>query len=194
MTRTAVALALAAAFAIASAPALAQQKKTVLSLDTAKKMAQACVDKATAEGWKMNIAILDDGGNLKHFVRMDGAFLGSIQIAQLKANTSASFPFSTKQVGEIVQTRVPGLAFVPGLVTFEGGLPIKTGGGEHIGSIGVSGATARAGRRLRASRAGCGQGRPQVTCVERGRIEVTPALHTTADSLNSAALRLSRGG
>ena len=73
---------------------------------------------------------------------MDGAFLGSIQIAQLKANTSANFPFSTKQVGEIVQTRVPGLAFVPGLVTFEGGLPIKTAGGEHIGAIGVSGATA----------------------------------------------------
>lgn len=122
--------------------AWAQDKKTVLTIDTAKKMAAACVAKAKAEGWKMNIAILDDGGNLKHFVRMDGAFLGSIQIAQLKANTSASFPFSTKQVGEIVQTRVPGLAFVPGLVTFEGGLPIKTAGGEHIGSIGVSGATA----------------------------------------------------
>jgi uncharacterized protein GlcG (DUF336 family) len=143
MTRTAVALAFAAAFAVASAPLMAQQKdkKTVLSLDTAQKMAQGCIAKATEQGWKMNIAILDDGGNLKHFVRMDGAFLGSIQIAQLKANTSASFPFSTKQVGEIVQTRVPGLAFVPGLVTFEGGLPIKTAGGEHIGAIGVSGAT-----------------------------------------------------
>ncbi len=141
MTRTAFALALAGAFAVGAAPAFAQQKKTVLSLDIAAKMAQACVAKATAEGWKMNVAILDDGGNLKHFVRMDGAFLGSIQIAQLKANTSASFPFSTKQVGEITQTRVPGLAFVPGLVTFEGGLPIKTAGGEHIGAIGVSGAT-----------------------------------------------------
>jgi uncharacterized protein GlcG (DUF336 family) len=73
---------------------------------------------------------------------MDGSFLGSVQIAQLKANTSASFPFSTKMVGEIVQTRVPGLAHVPGIATFEGGLPIKTAGGEHIGSIGVSGATA----------------------------------------------------
>jgi uncharacterized protein GlcG (DUF336 family) len=142
MTRTAVALALVSAFAVAAAPAVAQQKKTVLALETAGKMAQACIDKAKAEGWKMNIAILDDGGNLKHFVRMDGAFLGSIQISQLKANTSASFPFSTKQVGEIVQTRVPGLAFVPGLVTFEGGLPIITASGEHIGSIGVSGATA----------------------------------------------------
>jgi glc operon protein GlcG len=142
MTRTTVALAFAAAFAAASAPTLAQQKKTVLSLDTARKMTQACIDKATEMGWKMNITILDDGGNLKHFVRMDGAFLGSIEISRLKANTSASFPFSTKQVGEIVQTRVPGLAFVPGLVTFEGGLPIITGGGEQIGAVGVSGAKA----------------------------------------------------
>jgi uncharacterized protein GlcG (DUF336 family) len=78
---------------------------------------------------------------LKYFLRQDDAFLGSIKIAQLKANTSSSFPFSTKQVGEIAKN-VPGIAFVPGLVTFEGGLPIKTGGGEPIGAIGVSGDTA----------------------------------------------------
>jgi uncharacterized protein GlcG (DUF336 family) len=126
---------------LASSSTWAQDKKTVLTADTAKKMAAACVAKAKAEGWKMNIAILDDGGNLKYFERMDGAFVGSIQISQLKANTSAMFPFSTKLVGEITQ-KIPGIAFVPGIVTFEGGLPIKTGGGEHIGSIGVSGASA----------------------------------------------------
>jgi uncharacterized protein GlcG (DUF336 family) len=121
--------------------AWAQDKKTVLTIDTAKKMAAACVAKAKAEGWKMNIAILDDGGNLKYFERMDGAFRGSIQIAQLKANTSSMFPFSTKMLGDITQ-KIPGIAFVPGLVTFEGGLPIKTAGGEHLGAIGVSGASA----------------------------------------------------
>jgi len=88
----------------------------------------------------MNIAILDAGANLKYFLRQDDAFLGSVKIAELKANTSASFPFSTKQIGEITKN-IPGIAFVPGIVTFEGGLPIKTGGGEHIGSIGVSGGT-----------------------------------------------------
>lgn len=112
----------------------------MLTLETAMKMAAACEAKAKAEGWKMNIAILDDGGNLKYFQRMDGAYRGSIEISQLKANTSSMFPFSTKQVGDIVKDRVPGLAFVPGLVTFEGGLPIVTAGGEHIGAIGVSGA------------------------------------------------------
>lgn len=132
------ALALAA---ICSTPVLAQEKKTVLGIETARKMADACVAMAKEKGWKMNIAILDDGGNLKYFERMDGAFRGSIQIAQLKANTSTMFPFPTKALGEVAQ-RVPGIVHVPGLVTFEGGLPIMTAGGEHIGAIGVSGAKA----------------------------------------------------
>ena len=129
------------ALGLAAGAALAQDKRTVLTLETAKKMAAACEQKAKAEGWKMNIAIVDTGGNLKYFLRQDDAFLGSVKIAQLKANTSSSFPFSTKQIGEIAKN-VPGIAFVPGLVTFEGGLPIKTGGGEPIGAIGVSGDTA----------------------------------------------------
>lgn len=131
----------AVALGVASTSAFAQDKKTSLSIETAKKMAAACEAKAKAEGWKMNIAIVDAGGNLKYFLRQDDAFRGSIQIAQLKANTSSSFPFSTKQVGEVAKN-VPGIVYVPGIVTFEGGLPIKTGGGEHIGAIGVSGGTA----------------------------------------------------
>ena len=129
------------ALSLAAGAALAQEKRTVLTLETAKKIAAACEQKAKAEGWKMNIAIMDDGGNLKYFLRQDGAFRGSIQVAQLKANTSSMFPFSTKQIGEITKN-IPGIAFVPGLVTFEGGLPIVTGSGEPIGSVGVSGGTA----------------------------------------------------
>jgi len=132
---------LGVALSLTAGSALAQEKRTVLTLETAKKMAVACEQKAKAEGWKMNIAIVDTGGNLKYFLRQDDAFLGSIKIAQLKANTSSSFPFSTQQFGEIAKN-VPGIAFVPGVVTFEGGLPIKTGGGEQVGAIGVSGDTA----------------------------------------------------
>ncbi|MFO1321826.1 MAG: heme-binding protein [Burkholderiales bacterium] len=139
--RNALAAALAVTLGASIAPTFAQDKKTVLNIETARKMAAACVAKAKAEGWRMNIAILDDGANLKYFERMDGSFLGSVQIAQLKANTSASFPFPSKLLGEIAQ-RIPGIAFVPGLVTFEGGVPVKTASGEHIGSIGVSGASA----------------------------------------------------
>jgi len=89
------------------------KKRVVQSLQKAR---------AKQEGWKMNIAIVDSGGNMKYFLRQDDAFLKSIEIAQLKAGTSAGFPFSTKQIGEIT-AKVPGIAFVPGIVTFEGGLP-----------------------------------------------------------------------
>ncbi len=121
--------------------AVALEQRPVLSLDVAKKMAAACEAKAKQEGWKMNIAIVDTGGNLKYFSRQDDAFLKSIEIAQLKAGTSAGFPFSTKQIGEIT-TKVPGIAHVPGIVTFEGGLPIMTADGKQLGAIGVSGASA----------------------------------------------------
>ena len=117
MKRSTLMLAVAACAAVSALPAHAQQQKMALTLDSAKKMAAACEARAKQEGWKMIIAIMDDGGNLKHLSRMDGAFLGSLQIAQLKANTSASFPFSTRQVGEIAQQRVPGIAYVPGIVT-----------------------------------------------------------------------------
>jgi len=126
---------------LAAGVASAIEQRPILSLEVAKKMAAACEAKAKQEGWKMNIAILDSGGNMKHFSRMDDSFLKSIEIAQLKAATSAGLPFSTKQIGEIA-AKVPGIAFVPGIVTFEGGLPILTGDGKHIGSIGVSGASA----------------------------------------------------
>ncbi len=127
-----------AATLMLSAPVMAQQKKTALGLDAAKKMTAACEQYARKEGWNMVIAVLDEGGELKHFSRMDNSFRASIEIAQLKANTSSGFPRSTRQVGEIAQQRVPGIVHVPGIVTFAGGLPIITASGEHIGAIGVS--------------------------------------------------------
>jgi glc operon protein GlcG len=141
MKKTLLSLSLAAVFTAGTASAL--EMRPILTLEVAQKMSAACVEKARQEGWKMNIAIMDAGGNLKHFQRMDDSFLKSIDIAMIKAETSAGFPFSTKMVEEIAATRVPGLAHIPGIATFEGGLPIKTAGGVHIGSIGVSGATAQ---------------------------------------------------
>jgi glc operon protein GlcG len=141
MKKTLLSLSLAALFATGTASAL--ETRPILTLEVAQKMSAACVEKARQEGWKMNIAIMDAGGNLKHFQRMDDSFLKSIDIAMIKAETSAGFPFSTKMVEEIAATRVPGIAHIPGIATFEGGLPIKTAGGVHIGSIGVSGATAQ---------------------------------------------------
>ena len=141
MKKTLLSISLLSLFGAFAGTATALEQRPLLSLDVAKKMAAACEAKAKQEGWKMNIAIVDSGGNLKVFMRQDDAFLKSIEIAQLKAGTSAGFPFSTKQIGEIT-TKVPGIAHVPGIVTFEGGLPIMTADGKHLGAIGVSGATA----------------------------------------------------
>jgi glc operon protein GlcG len=141
MKKTLLSISLASLLTALAGSALALEMRPILTLDVAKKMAVACEAKAKQEGWKMNIAIVDNGGNLKFFLRQDDAFLKSIEIAQLKAGTSAGFPFSTKQIGEIT-TKVPGIAFVPGVVTFEGGLPILTADGKQVGAIGVSGGTA----------------------------------------------------
>jgi glc operon protein GlcG len=138
---------LAACLAIFSSAATATETKPAINLDIAKKMIAACEAKAKQEGWKMNVAIVDDGANLVAFERMDGAFLGSIQIAQHKAITSANFPFSTRRFSEIAFGKdgkpgmVPGIANFPGIVAFAGGLPIITANNVQIGGIGVSGGT-----------------------------------------------------
>jgi len=139
--KTTLSIATVCAAAAFAGTAAAQDTKTVVTLATAKQMADACEAKSKAEGWKMVIAVVDDGGNLKYLSRMDGSFLISVKIAQSKAETSARVPVSTRKFGEISQS-VKGLDLVPGVVTFAGGLPIFTAGGAHIGGIGVSGGSA----------------------------------------------------
>lgn len=114
-----------------------------LSLEAAKKIADAAEQKAKELKLRIVIAIMDNHGNLKYYRRMDGNNFISVRMAPLKAKTSASMPLSTKALAE----RNAGLENgpylgVPDLVLLEGGLPIITKDGQHIGSIGVSGATA----------------------------------------------------
>ena len=128
--------------------ASALDKMPVLSLDLAKKMAAGCEAKAKEMGWKMNVSIVDVGANEVFFERMDGAYLGAGDIARRKAETSAHFPFPTRGIEQLAYGKdlkggtVPGLALVPGIVAFAGGLPIMTDDKVHIGGIGVSGGTA----------------------------------------------------
>ena len=100
--------------------------KHTLELADLKAIAAAAEAEALRNQWAVTIAIVDDGGTLKHFSRMDNAFRASVEISQLKANTSSGFPRSTRQVGEIARERAPGIVHVPGIVTFAGGLPIVT--------------------------------------------------------------------
>lgn len=110
----------------------------------AQRMLEAAVKKSTELGVKMNIAIVDQGANLKAFQRMDGAWLGSIDIACKKAKTARLFDMPTGAIGQISQ---PGAALYniehsnEGLITFPGGLPIEDEAGGVIGAVGVSGST-----------------------------------------------------
>ena len=128
--------------------AMAIETKPTITLDLAKKMAAGCEAKAKQENWKMNIAVVNVGAQLIYFEHMDGAFLGSIYISQQKAITSANFPFPTRFMGELAfgangkPGTVPGIANVPGVIAFAGGLPIMTGSNSQIGAVGVSGGTA----------------------------------------------------
>ena len=128
---------------------IAMETKPILTLDMAKQIAGACESFQQEKAFNpVIIAIYDDGGNLKLFRRQENSFLGSITIAHMKATTSSSFPFSSRFMGELVYGKdgqpgmIPGGAEIAGHAAFPGGLPIITKAGAHIGSIGVSGATA----------------------------------------------------
>lgn len=118
--------------------------KTVhaLTLEEAKLIADGAEEKAVELGLKIAIAIMDEHGNLKLYRRMDGSNMISVRMSQLKAMTSSSIPSSTKALAEKNASleNKPYLA-IPGIVLLEGGLPIFTREGQHVGSIGVSGAT-----------------------------------------------------
>ncbi len=113
-----------------------------ITLAQAEKAIAAAKVKATAIETKMNIAIVDAGANLVAFGRMDGAWLGSLDISIKKAKTARYFDMNTGIVGELSQ---PGGSLYNiehsnnGLITFPGGIPIKNAEGEIIGAIGVSG-------------------------------------------------------
>lgn len=104
----------------------------------------AARDAAQETGTAMNIAVVDAGGNLKAFTRMDGAWLGSIDISIKKARTARYFDMATGSIGELSQPGGPLFNIEVsngGLITFPGGIPLKSSAGEVIGAIGVSGST-----------------------------------------------------
>jgi len=116
-------------------------KKHSISSELAQKMVDAAVAKAKAIGVSENVAILDDGGNLKAFGRMDGAPILCIEIAQNKAYT-ALFGVSTHDLFKLIQADPSLLAGMPTLArvaAWGGGFPIKVDG-EIVGAIGLSGA------------------------------------------------------
>lgn len=117
-----------------------------MTLERAKQVIDAAAKKAQDIGQPMNIAVADAGGNLVAFARMDGAWLGSIDIAMNKAFTSRAFDIATKDLSKLAQ---PGEDFFGihvsnhgRIMIFAGGIPLKEGG-KVVGAIGVSGGSGK---------------------------------------------------
>ena len=112
-----------------------------LTVEQAQSVMTAAVAKAAGLSVAMNIVVLDAGGHLKAFLRMDGALLASIDIARKKAKTSVLFEANSESVWEYCKPGAPahGLEHTNHvLVTFAGGVPLRVGD-ELLGAIGVSG-------------------------------------------------------
>jgi uncharacterized protein GlcG (DUF336 family) len=114
-----------------------------ITLAQAQVLVETAMKKATEIDTLMNIAVVDAGGNLKAFARMDGAWLGSIDISIRKARTARFFDMKTGDLGAASQ---PGGSLYNievsngGLITFPGGIPLRLNG-EIVGGIGVSGSS-----------------------------------------------------
>tara|TARA_E500000305_G_scaffold79007_1_gene64791 strand:+ start:666 stop:1142 length:477 start_codon:yes stop_codon:yes gene_type:complete len=110
-----------------------------LKLKIAVKMADACLELAYQNDWQVAVAVIDDGGNLKYFSRMDGASLLSADLSRDKALTSAKIALTTQKLNEM-SVAEPTIRHIPGVVLAPGGFPIILDG-RHVGGIGVSGAS-----------------------------------------------------
>lgn len=115
-----------------------------ITLEQAEAAIKAAKAKAAAIDTLMNIAVVDAGANVVAFVRMDGAWLGSADIAQKKAKTARYFDMPTGEIGKLSQPGGPLYNIEHsngGLISFPGGILIKNASGDVIGAIGVSGSS-----------------------------------------------------
>jgi uncharacterized protein GlcG (DUF336 family) len=114
----------------------------MISLADARRIIAAAEKKAEEIGQPMNIAVADGGGNLVAHVRMDGAWLGSIDISQKKAYTARAFDISTKDLAKHAQSGGQFFGIHASndgkIMIFAGGVPLKKDG-KVVGAVGVSG-------------------------------------------------------
>jgi uncharacterized protein GlcG (DUF336 family) len=115
---------------------------SIVNLAVARRLLAAAEIRAAEIGVPMNLAIADEGGNLVAFVRMDDAWLGSIEISQNKAYTARAFNLSTRELATLSQPGKPlfGIANSNGgrIIIFGGGVPLQANG-RIVGAIGASG-------------------------------------------------------
>jgi glc operon protein GlcG len=109
-----------------------------ISLERAQGLVEAAIAEAKKRGWSMNVAVVDSGGNLVTFSRMDGAQLASGVIAEHKARTAALFRRDTKLFENGVQNGLYYQLTLDGVIASRGGIPLVEDG-KLIGAIGASG-------------------------------------------------------
>src|SRR5690349_15834936 len=122
-------------------------EKKSINLASAKKMVQAAEAEAAKNNWAMSFTVLDDGGNLVYFARMDGASLGTIAVSEKKARTSASFKTATRNLQEDLAKGRTELLTLGDFIALAGGLPIMVDG-QFVGAMAASGASADQGVKV----------------------------------------------
>jgi len=132
-------LALTAAFGLATVRADDTTTHHALTIDGAKKVAEAAAAFAKSNGAGGSIAVVDEGGHLLYFVRLDGSFPAGANVSIGKARTSATFKKSTKDFEDIINKGRFTMTALPDFTPLQGGVPIVHDG-QVVGAIGVSGA------------------------------------------------------
>jgi glc operon protein GlcG len=114
---------------------------TPISLERAGAAITAAVAEAKKRDWKLNVAVVDSGGNLVAFQRMDGSQIASIQVSEHKARAAALYRRETKVFESGIQlSNLNYLITLDGVIASRGGIPLVEGG-KLIGAIGCSGGT-----------------------------------------------------
>lgn len=137
----------AAAAALACAMPAASQTMSYgpnINIETAKKIAAPAIAEARKNNWNMAIAIVDTGGDLVYFEKMDDTQVGSVQVAQSKARSAARFKRPTKAFQDALAAGGEGLRILAldGAIPVEGGIPLVSSG-KIVGAIGASGGTSQ---------------------------------------------------
>jgi uncharacterized protein GlcG (DUF336 family) len=133
-----------------------------IGVDVARKVAAAALAEGKKNGWTVAAAVVDGGGALVYFERIDGTQSGSSEVAVAKARSSAAFKRPTKAFEDGVAGGRQALLGLPGAVPLEGGIPLIVDG-KIVGAIGVSGATSQ----------------QDGVCAQAGVNVVTPPAKTT---------------
>ena len=112
--------------------------KPVLTLDVAKQIAAAAEAEAIKNSWPVAVSIVDPGGQLIYFQKLDDTQIGSVEVSIAKARCAALFKRPSKALADVVTGGNVGMMSLPGSIPVEGGVPLYVDG-QIVGAIGISG-------------------------------------------------------